>query len=72
MSARAPRAAADPAGAGRGSLVVAKALPAPDDGLIRVSWPRTAVRLALEPGIHPWAAHWRLRRRGRLPPPQSQ
>ncbi|HYS08166.1 MAG TPA: hypothetical protein VEP66_05460 [Myxococcales bacterium] len=66
MSARAPSATNEAAGAGRGSVVVAKALPAPDDGLIRVSWTRTALRLALEPGVHPWAAHWRLRRRAPL------
>src|SRR5262249_54851084 len=66
MSARATSATADPASGGRGSVVVATALPAPDDGLIRVSWVRTAFRLALEPAVHPWAAHWTLRRSGPL------
>jgi len=66
MSARAPSATADPSKTDRGSVVVATALPAPDDGLIRVSWTRTALRLALEPSVHPWAAHWKLRRSGPL------
>jgi hypothetical protein len=64
MSARAPSAAAEAPAAGSGPLVVARALPAPDDGLRRVSWPLTICRLALEPGLHPWSARWRLYRRG--------
>lgn len=64
MSARAPSAAAEAPAAGSGPLVVARALPAPDDGLKRVSWPLTIWRLALEPGLHPWNARWRLRRPG--------
>jgi len=63
MSAGAPSAASDVQGGGRDRLVVATALPAPDDGLVRVRWPRTVWRLALEPAVHPWAAHWRLGRR---------
>ena len=43
-------------------IVVARPLPAPEDGLVRVGWLRTIGRLALEPRLHPWAAHWRLRR----------
>lgn len=40
--------------------------PSDEDGLARVSWPRTVARLALEPGQHPWSAGWRLQRRGPL------
>ena len=47
-------------------IVVARPLPAPDDGLVRVGWLRTIGRLALEPRVHPWTAHWRLRRRAPL------
>ena len=42
--------------------MVATALPAPDDGLVRVCWPLTIWRLALDPEAHPWSARWRLRR----------
>jgi hypothetical protein len=63
MSAPASNAPAQGSKAESAPLVVATALPAPDDGLTRVSWPRTALRLALEPALHPWSAHWRLRRR---------
>src|SRR6266850_423735 len=34
--------------------------------LVRVSWPRTIWRLAVEPGQHPWKPGWRLRRRAPL------
>ena len=61
MTPRAPSAAADAPIADSGRLVVATALHAPDDGLVRVSWPRTIWRLVLEPSVHPWSAHWRLR-----------
>ncbi|MGZ6125067.1 MAG: hypothetical protein ACXWLR_08910, partial [Myxococcales bacterium] len=64
MSGGAPGAAAEAPAAGNGPLVVAHALPAPEDGLVRVSWPRTIWRLALEPALHPWKAGWRLRRAG--------
>jgi hypothetical protein len=66
MSGGAPSAASDLPAGDRERLVVATALPAPDDGLVRVSWPRTVWRLLLEPSVHPWAAHWRLRRRAPL------
>src|SRR5262249_27138003 len=62
MSSGAPNAASGLAARDPGRIVVATALPAPDDGLVRVSWPRTVWRLALEPAVHPWAAHWTLRR----------
>jgi hypothetical protein len=65
MSASAPSAAAETE-APAGPLVVARALPAPEDGLTRVSWPRTVLRLSLEPSLHPWSARWRLRRRAPL------
>jgi hypothetical protein len=66
VTARASSAAAEAPAAGSGPVVVAQALPAPEDGLRRVSWPLTIWRLALEPAVHPWAARWRLRRRGPL------
>src|SRR5947207_14102172 len=66
MSGRAPSAAAGTPPAARSPLVVATALPSPDDGLVRVGWLRTTCRLTLEPRVHPWAAHWRLRRRAPL------
>ena len=66
MSARAPSAAAGSPAPARSPLVVARALPSPDDGLVRVGWLRTIVRLTLEPHAHPWAAHWRLQRRAPL------
>ena len=49
-------------------VVVATRIPGTgaEDGLRRVSWPRTLVRLTVEPGVHPWSASWRLRRRGPL------
>ena len=37
-----------------------------EDGLARVSWPRTILRLALQPARHPWSARWMLERRGPL------
>ena len=61
MSSRAPSKAADAPIADSSRLVVATALHPPDDGLVRVSWPRTIWRLVLEPSVHPWNAHWRLR-----------
>ena len=64
MSASAPSAAAETAPAG--PLVVARALPAPEDGLARVGWRRTVLRLWLEPGEHPWSARWSLRRKAPL------
>jgi len=60
MSALGATAGTPPAESGR--IVVATALPAPDDGLVRVSWPLTIWRLALDPEAHPWSARWRLRR----------
>ncbi len=62
MSARAP-GAAEASAAATDRLVVARALPAPEDGLERVGWRLTVWRLALEPAVHPWSARWRLRRR---------
>ena len=49
-------------------VVVATRIPGAgaEDGLRRVSWPRTLLRLTVEPAIHPWSASWRLRRRGPL------
>ncbi|HMC34025.1 MAG TPA: hypothetical protein VKH65_06445, partial [Myxococcales bacterium] len=64
MNAVGATAGTPPAESGR--IVVATALPAPDDGLVRVSWPRTIWRLALDPEAHPWSARWRLRRRAPL------
>ena len=64
MTARAASATAEAPAAGSGPVVVAQALPAPEDGLRRVGWPLTIWRLALEPAVHPWSARWRLRRRG--------
>src|SRR5438445_517643 len=60
MSALGATAGTPPAESGR--IVVATALPAPDDGLLRVCWPLTIWRLALDPEAHPWSARWRLRR----------
>src|SRR5438067_511740 len=60
-------AAADPQPAPEGRMVVAALAEAEgEDGLARVSWPRTILRLALEPGEHPWSNRWRLRRRAPL------
>src|SRR5438105_3451032 len=60
-------AAADPRPAPGGRMVVAALAEAEsEDGLARVSWPRTILRLALEPGEHPWSSRWRLRRRAPL------
>ena len=64
MSALGATAGTPPAESGR--IVVATALPAPDDGLVRVCWPLTIWRLALDPEAHPWSARWRLRRRAPL------
>jgi hypothetical protein len=61
MSASAP--SAPPVESEDGPIVIATALPAPEDGLVRVGWARTIARLALEPRAHPWAARWRLRDR---------
>ena len=48
-------------------LVVAVALDkVSGEELARVSWPRTAWRLAVDPGQHPWKPAWRLRRRAPL------
>ena len=48
-------------------LVVAVALEkGSGEELVRVSWPRTIWRLAVEPGQHPWKPGWRLRRRAPL------
>ncbi|HZR10100.1 MAG TPA: hypothetical protein VFA79_16065, partial [Myxococcales bacterium] len=66
MTARASSAAAEAPAAAGGPVIVAQALPAPEDGLERVSWPLTIWRLAVEPAVHPWAARWRLRRRAPL------
>ena len=48
-------------------LVVATPI-GPDDAgeLAQVSWPRTILRLALDPARHPWERNWRLSRRGPL------
>ena len=62
MSAAAPSAPSPHAE--EDAIVVATALPAPEDGLVRVGWLRTTCRLAVEPRVHPWAARWRLRHRG--------
>src|SRR5437667_10311445 len=57
-------AAADPKPAPEGRMVAAALVEEErEDGLSRVSWPRTIWRLALEPGEHPWSSRWRLRRR---------
>ena len=37
-----------------------------ESGLATASWPRTVLRLALEPRQHPWSPVWRLRSPGRL------
>src|SRR5207237_5466323 len=47
-------------------VVVATRIPGAEDGLERVSWARTVLRLTVAPGLHPWSASWRLRRRGPL------
>jgi len=47
-------------------VVVATRIAGAEDGLARVGWPRTLLRLTVEPGIHPWSASWRVRRRGPL------
>src|SRR5437868_8755745 len=48
-------------------IVVATPLePAPEEELQRVSWPRTVLRLALQPEEHPWNPEWRLRRKAPL------
>ncbi|MFL5458560.1 MAG: hypothetical protein ACJ78X_19350 [Myxococcales bacterium] len=62
----APAPTSGPAPASR--VVIATRVPGStaEDGLARVSWGRTLLRLAVEPGIHPWTASWRLRRRAPL------
>jgi hypothetical protein len=39
-------------------VVIATRIPgsAGEDGIVRVSWVRTIVRLAVDPGMHPWSA----------------
>jgi hypothetical protein len=60
-------AAADPRPAPEGRLVVAALVEEEsEDGLSRVSWPRTIWRLTLQPAEHPWSSRWRLRRRAPL------
>ncbi|HEX9576415.1 MAG TPA: hypothetical protein VF993_01600 [Myxococcales bacterium] len=60
-------AAADPQSSPSGRLVVAAPLEQQnEDGLARVSWPRTIWRLLLQPDAHPWSSRWRLRRRAPL------
>ncbi len=66
MSATGPSTATPVAAPRSDPLVVATALPAPDDGLVRVAWPLTVLRLAVQPATHPWSAQWRLRRRAPL------
>ena len=62
----APAPSSGPAPASR--VVIATRVPgeAAEDGLARVSWARTLFRLAVEPGVHPWSASWRLRHRAPL------
>jgi len=60
-------AAADPQSSPSGRLVVAAPLEQQnEDGLARVSWPRTIWRLLLQPDAHPWSSRWQLRRRAPL------
>jgi hypothetical protein len=48
-------------------IVVATPLePASDDELVRVSWSRTVLRLALQPEQHPWKPGWRIARKAPL------
>jgi len=62
-----PTTAADRQGATRERIAVATPLePEVEDELSRVSWPRTIVRLALDPAQHPWRRGWALRRRAPL------
>jgi hypothetical protein len=67
-AAPATTAPAPSSGPAPARVVVATRIPGTgaEDGLRRVSWPRTLLRLTVEPGIHPWSASWRLRRRGPL------
>jgi len=62
--ATAPAPSAGPAPPER--VVVATRIAGAEDGLQRVSWARTLFRLMVAPGLHPWSASWRLRRRGPL------
>jgi len=75
MSVQVPARASPAAGPASSSgpapharVVVATRIPGTEseDGLRRVSWARTLLRLTVEPGVHPWSASWRLRRRGPL------
>lgn len=60
-------AAADPQPAPEGRVVVAARVESGgDDGLVRVGWPQTIWRLAVEPALHPWKPGWRLQRRAPL------
>ena len=61
-----PTAAADRQPAPHERLVVVRAPIEPEDELVRVSWPRTIARLALEPGQHPWKRGWKLQQRAPL------
>jgi hypothetical protein len=64
MSRPAP---ADPQPAPEGPLVVAVPVEKEsEDGLEKVSWPVTILRLTVEPFAHPWSSRWRLRRRAPL------
>ena len=61
---------ADPAAADRPEaphrrVVLARPAGEGEVALERISWPATALRLALEPRQHPWRQGWRLRRRAR-------
>lgn len=57
---------ARPAGAPRRLVVATPVDPQDGEELSRVSWPRTVLRLALQPAQHPWRPGWRLARRGPL------
>ena len=61
MSSPAPRAVPEPP---RPLVIAAPTGPRAQDELVRVSWARTVLRLALEPDENPWSPSWRLRRRG--------
>src|SRR6185369_234680 len=60
-----PRPARAPAPHRR--IVVATPIgPQSDDELEQVSWARTVLRLAMQPGMHPWKRGWTLTRRAPL------
>src|SRR5947209_12069415 len=50
-----------------GRIVVATPLThEAEDGVARVSWLRTVLRLAAEPEQHPWSSRWTLRHPGAI------